>query len=111
MPCREEATKLGRYHEQHPNTAQNLLEAAWRHCGAIQDIIDRLNEADTTAQAHLLANRLHRLAFRISQRHRQNRPIQLANGGAARTPVEPRLQAALVEGQQCRRFAGRERAR
>ena len=65
MPRREEATKLGRYHEQHPNTAQNLLEAAWRHCGAIQDIIDRLNEADTNVEAHLLANRLHRLAFRI----------------------------------------------
>jgi hypothetical protein len=63
MPRREEATRLERYHEQHPNTAQNLLEAAWRHCGAIQDIIDRLNE--TNAEAHLLANRLHRLAFRI----------------------------------------------
>jgi hypothetical protein len=47
MQRREEATTLGRYDEQHPNTAQNLLEAAWRHCGAIQDIIDRLNEVDT----------------------------------------------------------------
>lgn len=65
MPRREEATRLGRYHEQHPNTAPNLLEAAWHHCGAIQDIIDSLNEADTNAQTHLLANRLHRLAFRI----------------------------------------------
>jgi hypothetical protein len=65
MPRREEATKLGRYHEQHPNTAQHLLEAAWRHCGAIQDIIDRLNEVGTNTQPHVLANRLHRLAFRI----------------------------------------------
>ena len=65
MPRREKATRLGRYHEQHPNTAQNLLEAAWHHCGSVQDIIDRLNEADTNAQAYLLANRLHRLAFRI----------------------------------------------
>ena len=65
MPRREEATRLGRYDEQHPDTAHTLLESAWRHCGAIQDIIDRLNEADTNAQAHLLANRLHRLAFRI----------------------------------------------
>jgi len=62
MPRREEATNLGRYHEQHPN---DLLEAAWRHCGAIQDIIDRLNEAGTNTEPHLLANRLHRLAFRI----------------------------------------------
>jgi hypothetical protein len=65
MQRREEATTLGRYHEQHPTTAQNLLETAWRHCAAIQDIIDRLNEAGTNTQAHLLANRLHRLAFRI----------------------------------------------
>ena len=65
MPRREEATRLERYHEQHPNTAQHLLEAAWRHCGAIQDIIDRLNEAGTNTEPHVLANRLHRLAFRI----------------------------------------------
>jgi hypothetical protein len=65
MPRREEATQLGQYHEQHPNTPQHLLETAWRHCGAIQDIIDRLNEAGTNTEPHLLANRLHRLAFRI----------------------------------------------
>ena len=65
MPRREEATKFGRYHEQHPNTAQHLLEAAWRHCSAIQEIIDRLNEAGTNTEPHVLANRLHRLAFRI----------------------------------------------
>ena len=65
MPRREEATNLGRYHEQHPNTGQHLLETAWRHCSAIQDIIDRLNEAGTNTEPHLLANRLHRLAFRV----------------------------------------------
>ena len=65
MPRREEATNLGRYHEQHPDTAQHLLETAWRHCSAIQDIIDRLNEAGTNTEPHLLANRLHRLAFSI----------------------------------------------
>jgi hypothetical protein len=65
MPRREEATNSGRYHEQQPNTAQHLLEAAWRHCGAIQDIIDRLNEDGTNTEPHLLASRLHRLAFRI----------------------------------------------
>jgi len=65
MPPREEATTLGQRHEQHPNTAQGLLETAWRHCGAIQDIIDALNEAGANPEPHLLANRLHRLAFRV----------------------------------------------
>jgi len=65
MPRKEEVMSLGRHHEQHPTTARRLLETAWRHCSAIQDIIDRLNEADTNTEAHLLANRLHRLAFRI----------------------------------------------
>jgi hypothetical protein len=41
------------------------LETAWLHCNAIQDIIDRLNEAGTNTEPHLLANRLHRLAFRV----------------------------------------------
>jgi hypothetical protein len=31
------------------------------YCGAIQAIIDRLNEAGTNAEPRLLANRLHRL--------------------------------------------------
>ena len=75
MPRREEATKLGRYHEQHPNTAQNLLETAWRHCGAIQDIIDRLNEAGTNTEPRLLANRLQRLVFRV-------RPVSSDDGVA-----------------------------
>lgn len=58
-------TSLGRDHEQHPNTAQELLEAAWRHCGAIQDIIDGLNEAATNTEPRVLANWLHRLAFKL----------------------------------------------
>jgi hypothetical protein len=65
MPGREEAMRLERHHEQHPNSAQHLLETAWHHCGAIQDIIDRLNEDGTNTEPHLLASRLHRLAFRI----------------------------------------------
>ena len=48
-----------------PNTTQELLEAAWRHCGAIQDIIDGLNEAATNTEPRVLANWLHRLAFRL----------------------------------------------
>jgi hypothetical protein len=58
-------TSLGRDHEQHPNTTQELLEAAWRHCGAIQDIIDGLSEAATNTEPRVLANWLHRLAFRL----------------------------------------------
>ena len=65
MPCNEEATGLGRHHEQHSHTAQGLLETAWRHCGAIQDIIDGLNEAATNTEPRVLANWLHRLAFRL----------------------------------------------
>ena len=97
MPRREEATTLERYHEQHPDTAQNLLEAAWRHCGAIQDIIDRLNEADTNTEAHLLANRLHRLAFRI--RPGRIGQFSLQTVAPRGSPIKARSQAALVEGQ------------
>jgi len=64
MPRKEETTN-SRHYEQHPNTAQRLLETAWRHCSAIQDIIDRLNEADTNTEPRLLANRLQRLVFRV----------------------------------------------
>jgi hypothetical protein len=39
-----------------PDTAKELLETAWPHCGAIQDIIDRLNEAGTNTEPRLLAN-------------------------------------------------------
>jgi hypothetical protein len=48
-----------------PDTAKELLETAWPHCGAIQDIIDRLNEAGTNTEPRLLANRLQRLVFRV----------------------------------------------
>ncbi len=72
MPRKEEA--IGRRHEQHPNTAQRLLETAWRQCGAIQAIIDRLNEAGTDTEPRLLANRLHRLAFRVRQVSSENGP-------------------------------------
>jgi hypothetical protein len=64
MPRKEETTN-SRQHEQHPNTAQRLLETAWRHCSAIQDIIDRLNEAGGNTEPRLLANRLQRLVFRV----------------------------------------------
>ena len=62
MPRNKEATSLGR---QHPDTAQQLLETAWRHCGAIQAIIDRLNADGSNAELRLLTNRLQRLAFRV----------------------------------------------
>jgi hypothetical protein len=65
MPRKKEATSLGRYHGQHPNTAQQILETAWRHCGAIQAIIDRLNADGSNAELRLLTNRLQRLAFRV----------------------------------------------
>ena len=65
MPRKEETTNSRRHHEEHPNTAARLLEAAWRHCSAIQDIIDRLSEAGMNTEPGLLANRLHRLAFRV----------------------------------------------
>jgi hypothetical protein len=62
MP-RNEGTSLGPQHEQHPNTAQRLL-----HCGEIQAIIDRLNEAGTNMESHFLANRLQRLSSGSGQR-------------------------------------------
>ena len=65
MPRKEETTNSRRQHEQHPNAAQRLLETAWRHCSAIQDIIDRLNEAGGNTEPRLLANRLQRLVFRV----------------------------------------------
>ena len=79
MPCNEEATGLGRHHEQHSHTAQGLLETAWRHCGAIQDIIDRLNEAGTNTEPRLLAKRLHRLAFRVQWLDRHQPPAADGN--------------------------------
>ena len=75
MPRKEEVTSLGRHHEQHPTTARRLLETAWRHCSAIQDIIDRLNEAGTNTEPRLLANRRQRLVFRV-------RPVSSDDGVA-----------------------------
>ena len=65
MPRKKEATSLGRHDGQHPNTAQQLLETAWRHCGEIQAIIDKLNEGGSNTELRLLTNRLQRLAFRV----------------------------------------------
>src|SRR5262249_16064625 len=64
-PRKAETINSRRQPEQHPNTAQRLLETAWRHCSAIQDIIDRLNEAGGNTEPRLLANRLQRLVFRV----------------------------------------------
>jgi hypothetical protein len=74
MPRKEEATSLGAQHDQHPNTAQRLLQTAWNHCGEIQAIIDRLNEAGMNIESHLLANRLQRLVFRVRPVSSENRP-------------------------------------
>jgi hypothetical protein len=51
-----------------PDAAQESLEAAWLHCGMIQDVIDRLNDASSSTELRLLANRLQRLAFRAARR-------------------------------------------
>jgi hypothetical protein len=51
-----------------PGAAQELLEAAWLHCGKIQDVIDRLNDASSGTELRLLANRLQRLTFRATRR-------------------------------------------
>ena len=64
MPRKKEAT-IHREPVQAPDTAQPLLETAWRHCGAIQAIIDRLNEGGSNTELRLLTNRLQRLAFRV----------------------------------------------
>jgi hypothetical protein len=58
-------TTVRRELEPDPDTAKQLLETAWPHCGAIQDIIDRLNEAGANTEPRLLANRLQRLVFRV----------------------------------------------
>jgi len=49
-----------------PNTAEQLMVAAWPYCGVIQDIIDRLNETGSNTELRLRANRLQRLAFRAT---------------------------------------------
>jgi len=49
-----------------PDTAEQLMAAAWPYCGIIQDIIDRLNETGSNTELRLLANRLQRLVFRAT---------------------------------------------
>jgi hypothetical protein len=64
MRQEKEAT-IRRELESEPDTAQ-LLETTWPHCGAIQDIIDKLSEAGSNPELRLLANRLQRLALRAT---------------------------------------------
>jgi hypothetical protein len=64
MPLEKEAT-IRRELEPDLDTAKQLLETAWPHCGAIQDVIDRLNETGSNTELRLLANRLQRLIFRV----------------------------------------------
>ena len=65
MPRKREAI-IHREPAPDPDTARQLLEAAWPHCGVIQDIIDRLNEAGSNTELRLLTNRLQRLAIRAT---------------------------------------------
>jgi hypothetical protein len=65
MRQEKEAT-IRRELESEPDTAQQLLETTWPHCGAIQDIIDKLSEAGSNTKPRLLANRLQRLALRAT---------------------------------------------
>jgi len=37
-----------------PDTAEQLMAAAWPYCGIIQDIIDRLNETGSNTELRLL---------------------------------------------------------
>ena len=67
MPRKKETT-IHREPVPAPDTVQQLLEAAWPHCGMIQDIIDRLNEGGSDTELRLLTNRLQRLAFRARPR-------------------------------------------
>jgi len=64
MPRKKEITS---HREPVPalDTVQ-MLEAAWPHCGMIQEIIDRLNESGSYSELRLLTNRLQRLAFRAT---------------------------------------------
>jgi hypothetical protein len=65
---RKKETLMHRKPVKAADAAQELLEAAWLHCGMIQDIIDGLNEAGSSTELRLLRNRLHRLAFRAAPR-------------------------------------------
>ena len=52
------------------NEPQELLDTAWRHCQAIQTIIDQLTETESNAELRLLSQRLQRLAFHAAPRSR-----------------------------------------
>ena len=70
---RKRETPIDREPMAAPDAAQELLEAAWLHCGMIQDVIERLNDASSTStELRLLANRLQRLAFRATRRYFRN---------------------------------------
>jgi hypothetical protein len=43
------------------NDPQELLDTAWRHCQAIQTIIDQLTETESNTELRLLSQRLQRL--------------------------------------------------
>ena len=65
MPRKKEVT-IPREPVPDPDTAEQLMVAAWPYCGVIQDIIDRLNETGSNTELRLLANRLQRLDFRAT---------------------------------------------
>jgi hypothetical protein len=65
MPRRKEVT-IRREPVPAPDTAEQLMVAAWPYCGVIQDIIDRLSETGSNTELRLLANRLQRLVFRAT---------------------------------------------
>ena len=65
---RKKHTTIHREPVPAPDTVGQLLEAAWPHCGMLQDIIDRLNESGSNTELRLLTNRLQRLAFRATPR-------------------------------------------
>jgi len=65
MPRQKETTRLCEPVPD-PDTARQLMVTSWPYCGVIQDIIDRLHEAGSNTELHLLANRLQRLAFRAT---------------------------------------------
>ena len=65
MPRKKETT-IRHEPASDPDTAEQLMVAAWPYCGVIQDIIDRLNATGSNTELRLLANRLQRLVFRAT---------------------------------------------
>jgi hypothetical protein len=57
MPRKKETT-IRHEPAPDPDTAEQLMVAAWPYCGVIQDIIDRLNATGSNTELRLLANRL-----------------------------------------------------